>query len=461
MGARPDLPRAIEAGLARGVDVIAAQGNGMDAGPYYLGSGSTAGAPPNRTDLEPTILGAMKHRIPFVLSLGGRAGADAHLEAYLQVVDEIAAASGKPIRAAVISGEISKDYLLERLAEGVRMPRLFNTPRLPEVLLAEHVHDSARIQAQMGAEPIMDALRLYEAGKVDGVLTGRALDLGVLMAYPLLKGVPIAQAAHMAKVMECGGFCCDPPNPFTAVVAEALSDGSITVQAALEELRCSAKSVASHALYERDNPTIESNPSGDLDISEAKYEQVNERVVRTRGAKWAPSSDYTVKLEGVRRLGFESTIFAVVRDHTLLPQLQNFIDSVVSAAIQDVGRTGRVNPADCAVAAHTLGRVNGGAAAGTELGLVVRVAAPSQATASYLANTIRVRLNQYNYPGRQSTAGNLSLPFAQGFLQLGECYVFNIWHLMPLSDPAEPFRPRVVEFPRTHGNGAQPAAGAV
>jgi hypothetical protein len=83
-----------------------------------------------------------------------------------------------------------------------------------------------------------------------------------------------------------------------------------------------------------------------------------------------------------------------------------------------------------------------------ELGLVVRVAAPSQVVASYLINTIRVRLNQYNYPGRQTTAGNLALLFAQGFVELGEVYVFNIWHLMPLADPAEPFRPRFTEFPR-------------
>jgi Acyclic terpene utilisation family protein AtuA len=448
MGARPDLPKALEAGLARGVDVIAAQGNGMDAGPYYLGSGSITGAPPNRSDLEPTILGAKRHHIPFVLSLGGRAGADAHLEAYLRVIDQIAMANGVTIRAAVISGEVSKDYLLERLAEGALMPRLFDTPRLPRLLQQEHVREAARIQSQMGPEPIMEALRQFEAGEIDGVLTGRALDLGVLMAYPLLKGVPLAQAAHMAKVMECGGFCCDPPNPFTAVVAEALDDGAITIEPALEDLRCSAKSVSSHALYERDNPNIERNPGGDLDISEAEYEQVSSRLVKAHGATWSPNGEYTVKLEGVRRLGFEASLFAVVRDHALLPQLKSFATAVVEASLEDVGRSGRVNPVDCTVAVHVLGQSNGQVSAAHELSLVVRVAAPSQVEASYLANTIRVRLNQYNYPGRQSTAGNLALPFAQGFVELGECFVFNIWHLMPLTDPTEPFHPRIVEFPR-------------
>jgi hypothetical protein len=300
----------------------------------------------------------------------------------------------------------------------------------------------------MGPEPIVEALRLFDAGEIDGVLTGRALDLGVLMAYPLLKGVPKAQAAHMAKVMECGGFCLDPPNPFTAVVAEALEDGSITIEPALEELRCSAKSVSSHALYERDNPNIERNPGGDLDISEAEYEQMSPRLVRAHGATWSPNSDYTVKLEGARRLGFESALFAVVRDHSLLPQLRSFANTIVEASLQDVERSGRAKPTDCTVAVHLLGQANGQGPVAKELGLVVRVAAPSQVDASYLANTIRVRLNQYNYPGRQTTAGNLALPFAQGFVELGECFVFNIWHLMPLTDPTEPFHRRIVEFPR-------------
>ena len=270
MGARPDLPRAIETGLSKGVDVISAQGNGMDAGPYYLGAGTT-GAPPNRSDLEPAIMGAKQRKIPFVLSLGGRAGGDAHLEAYLTAIDEIARSNGTRIRAAVISGEVSKPYLQEKLSQGVSCRRLHPSPRLSEWLTSADVEDAVRIQAQMGAEPIIEALRLFETGEVDGVLTGRALDLGVHMAYPLLKGYPTAAAAHLAKVIECGGFCCDPPNPFTAVVGEITDDG-ITIEPALDELRCSAKSAASHALYERDNPFIERNPGGDLDISEAVYE---------------------------------------------------------------------------------------------------------------------------------------------------------------------------------------------
>jgi hypothetical protein len=448
LGARPELPAAIEAGLARGVDVVACQGNGMDAGPYYLGSGSTVGAPPNRSDLEPAILGAIRHRIPFVLSLGGRAGGDAQLEAYLQTVDEIAATSGTVIRAAVISGEIPKEYLLARLAGGADVPRLFDTPRLTERLTADQVRGSARIQAQMGAEPIMEALRLFDAGQIDGVLTGRALDIGVLMAYPLLKGVPIAQAAHLAKVMECGGFCCDPPNPFTAVVGEVRDDGTVTIEPALDGLRCSARSVASHALYERDNPSVERNPGGSLDISEAEYVQASERLVETRGASWTPSGDYSVKLEGVRSLGSETALFAVVRDRALLTQLRPFVEATVTKALADVEAMGQMATGDATVAVHILGESESALVPGKESGVLVRVAAPTQKLASYLTNTIRVRLNQNNYPGRKTTAGNLALPFAQGFLELGECFVFDIWHLLPLEDPCEPFPAKIVEFPR-------------
>jgi hypothetical protein len=374
-------------------------------------------------------------------------------------VDEIAASSGTRIRAAVISGEMSKDYLIGRLRDGARVPRLFPTPRLSEFLTEDLVTEAERIQCQMGVEPIREALKLYEAGEVDGVLTGRALDLGVHMAYPLTLGTPLATAAHVAKVVECGGFCCDPPNPFTAVIADVHPDGMITVEPALDELRCSAKSLASHALYERENPSIERNPGGNLDLSETQYEQVSDRLVRTYGAHWWSTDDYYVKLEGVRRLGFETTLIAVVHDGNLLAVLDDFVSSVTTSVGADVERSHGLPPDQWSVAVHALGgHPNGSVPNGESRALLVRSVAPSQELSTSIANTIRVRLNQGNYRDRRTTAGNLALPFAQGFLKLGACYVYNIWHLLPLDDPLEPFPIKVVEFPRQPATIEAPAA---
>src|SRR4051794_10573335 len=84
-----------------GVDYVVGQGNGMDAGPYYLGSETIM--PLRRSGAEPIFLAAKRTETPFVFSLGGGAGADLHLKSYLDDLGAIARDNGTKFRVAVIS----------------------------------------------------------------------------------------------------------------------------------------------------------------------------------------------------------------------------------------------------------------------------------------------------------------------------------------------------------------------
>jgi hypothetical protein len=443
---------SILAGLDQGADIISAQGNGMDMGPYYLGSGE-AGAPPIKQNFEAAILGAKKAKIPFVFSLGGRAGADAQLEIYLRTIDELARDNHTTIRAAVISGEIDKEYLRKKLAAGVKMPRLFPTPRLSEFLTEQDLDEAEIIQAQMGPEPIMEALRMFDRGEIDGVFTGRALDSGVQMAYPMLRGYSTAAAAHLAKIIECGSMCCDPPNPFYAVLGELKGD-QVRVWPSLPKYKCTVKSVAGHAVYERENPYEEKNPGGILDVSEAMYEQVDERTVTTRGATWQVTP-YTVKLEGVKSLGHETAFIAIANDPALIANIKSFVDGAIPAASQAVTEAGVAAAGSFKITAHIIGTgalPNSPASlavAPPEIAILVRVVAPTQEASLYIATTMRIRLQMGDFPGRATTAGNLAFPLPRTFMDQGQTHVFSVWHLLPLSNPSEPFRTQLVEFPRS------------
>ena len=445
MPLRPFLPSLIERALAEGVDVISAQGNGMDAGPWYLGAGETL--PPHRYDLEPAILGAKRAGIPFVLSLGGRAGADAHVAPYLDLVDTVASDAGIELRTWFVRGEVDREYLRSQLASGVKFPRLADSPRLSEFLSVAELDEAVVLQGQMGPEPLMAGLEAFERGEVDGVLAGRALDLGVHMAYPLLKGFPIAGAAHMAKVIECGALCCEPPDPFSAVTATLFEDGSFTVTPVDPSYRCTIRSVATHSFYERENPAEERNPGGVLDLSNAHYEQVDERSVRCSGAIWRPEP-YTVKIEGVKSLGYETALVAIVRDPLLIDDIDEYVRTQLEVGKRRVLESGVVESESSFEAiVHTVGSSDGGATS-SELTLIMRVVAASPQLSVKIANTIRSSLTHANYPGRMTTAGNLAFPFSQAFMQLGEAFVFNVWHLLPLDDPLEPFAASRIDFPR-------------
>jgi len=440
------LPESLEYALKAvedGVDVISCQGTGMDAGPYYLGSEEVLPLRPK--DVGPLMVAAKRTNTPFIFSMGGGGGADLHLDSYLDGVAQIGRESGLTFRIAKISGEISKEYLREKIQAGVEIRRSIDTPRLSELLTEEDVDNAVRIQAQLGPEPIVRALQ--EANGIDGVITGRALDVGIQMAYPLSKGVDRSTAAFLGKLIECASMTAEPTGPFEAAIAELDGDGSFTVTSAHPDYRCTVRSVSGHSLYERENPFEERNPGGVLDVGQAMYEQVDDRTVRCSGGIWR-DVPYTVKLEGAQQIGYQSATICGIRDPAMIEQI-DFVLDFVRSAIQATSSHDDVD-----VAFHVFGRdaVLGlseplrDTARPHEVGVLLVVTAPDQRLADELATTGRLRLFMCDYPGRRSTAGNTAVPLQRMVFPLGPAYIFNIWHLLPLDDPSEPFPYELVEL---------------
>ncbi|MEX2194326.1 MAG: acyclic terpene utilization AtuA family protein [Thermoleophilaceae bacterium] len=438
------LPQTVDSvvrTIREGVDVVAGQGTGMDAGPYYLGTDGVM--PLRRGSVEPVLLAAKETGTPFVFSMGGAAGADVHLEAYLDVVREIARDNGTTFRVAVISGEISEDWLKQKLRDGTQARRSIETPRLSEYLTEQDVAEAVRIQSQMGPEPIMRALA--EDG-IDGVITGRALDLGVMMAPLLAHGYPRGLAGHAAKVIECGGMCAEPSQGWEGVLAE-LDGDSFTVTPVNPDFRCTVRSITGHSLYEREDPFEERNPGGVLDVGHAVYEQVDDRTVRCSGGKWR-DAPYTIKLEGAKQLGFQAATLCAIRDEVLIRHLDGVLDDI-REAVEHVS-----NGIDYTLTFRVLGRdavlgsaePNLGKVTPYEVGVLTLVTAPTQEQAMELTTTARLRLFLADYPDRRTTAGNAAVPLQQTQFTLGPAYAFNVWHLLPLEDPCEPFTHEIVEL---------------
>jgi len=139
-----------------------------------------------KKDFEFIIDAAYKTNIPFIASLGSD-GSDVHVEKALKLVDEISREKNMRLKIAVISGEIDKEWLKDKLRKGFKAERIYEHPRLSKYLTIEDIDRSKIIVAQMGPEPIMKALDLYFKGEIDGILTGRALDIGLFAALPLKK----------------------------------------------------------------------------------------------------------------------------------------------------------------------------------------------------------------------------------------------------------------------------------
>jgi len=437
-----------ERGLSWDPDVIIGQGTSSDGGPTYLGSDNPYGALMSiKKDLSTILISAKKKNIPFILSSGSPSGSNLELERALEAVNEIAKENNTKMRVAVIPGELDKKFLKRKIKQGSKIRRLVDTDKLPEYLSEDDVDQSKRIVAQMGAEPIMKALDL----DVDGVITGRALDVGLYMALPLKKGFDIAIAAHMAKAIECSALVCEPQS-FEPVFAHLRKDHFL-VMPTNENAKCTIQSVAGHAFYERSDPTREENPGGTLDMRDAVYEQYDDRTVKVSGSRWIPEP-YTLKIEGARKVGYRTICLCGVRDERLI----NCIDWFLGEAKKHVEE--KLNPLkpdrdfDLMFRVYGKNGVLGDAepvknTTSHELGIVIDAVATDAKVADSACNNAVDFIAHMAYPGRIATAANVAFAYSPREHRLGPVYEYNIWHLLELEDPCEPFKIEIREFPKT------------
>jgi len=434
-----------EMGLKQNPDIIVAQGTSSDTGPAYLGTGTmystSAGI---RRGIKKIILSARSKKIPFIISTGPPAGGNQQLTKVLAWVDEMAKAEGMKFTIAVIPGELDKNYLKAKIRSGSKIRRLVETDSLPEYLSEKDVEESEHIVAQMGPEPIMKALDLG----VDGVITGRALDIGLHMALPLKRGFNKGLAAHMAKSIECASQVAVPETG-DAVVGILRKD-SFLVLPTYPEAKCTTVSVVAHAFYERPSPHREENPGGALDITEAKYEQYDERTVRVTGSRWIPSP-YTLKLEGAKKVGYRTISILGIRDERMIRE----IDYCLEEARKHVET--HLQPLKPKVDYDLIYRVYGKNGVlgelepiqetkSHELGLIVEAVAPDEEVSENACELAGRKLLHMHFPGRIATAANVAHPYSPTANKLGPVYTWNIWHLLELEDPCEPFKIEVRQF---------------
>jgi hypothetical protein len=184
-----------------------------------------------------------------------------------------------------------------------------------------------RIVAMAGVHPF---IALLERG-ADVIIGGRSSDSCVFAAPAIHHGFPESQAYYLGKVLECASFCAEPYGGKETVLGEITAD-AVEVTAMHPAQRCTVASVAGHAMYERSNPYYEHIAGGTLDMSECSYAQIAEKTTRITGAKFVPSAQFRVKLEGAGKVGERYVGMVGIRD----PYTIAHVDDVIGWARQQV-----------------------------------------------------------------------------------------------------------------------------
>ncbi len=423
-------------------DIICIDGGSTDSGPFYLGAGVSKYSDASvRSEWQELLAARAAAGCPLVLGSAGTCGTDAMVEAMLAATRSVAEAEGRRLRVAALKSEQPAASVRNALEAG-RLAPLAGAPE--GGLDAEDIARCTHIVALAGAEQIAAALRTG----ADVVIAGRATDTAAISALPLMNGEHAGAAWHGAKIGECGALCST--RPMSGVIGLEFDGAGCTVEPHADGARCTPESVAAHMLYENADPFILYEPGGHLDARGAAYDALDERRVRISGSRWVASETYTVKLEGARLAGFQTTALAILRDARYVANARRWLDRLEAFLGREIpARTG-LGARDYAIEFRligvdaALGPLEARASDPVEVGVLAIVTAASQATATEIARLANPFLLHFPLSDDEDLP-TFAFPYSPAETERGPLYEFALNHVMRLDDPMEAFRLEVTE----------------
>jgi len=402
---------ALNAGVESNPDIIAIDGGSTDSGPFYLGSSTSKYSRAACKSEWKLLLQAREQlSVPLVITSCGTCGTDEKLK----------------LKVATLYSEQNTAFVKQQFQQGKV------TPLQPIVGIDEHAIGAMNhIVALAGAEQINAALQTG----ADVVLAGRATDTAGISALPLAGGEHAGAAWHAAKIAECGALCST--NPTSGVIAIDVDDSGFDVWPLATDARCTPHSVSAHMLYENADPLTLYEPGGALQVAESSYQALDDKKVRVTGSRWEPTERYTVKLEGARAVGFQSTLMAILRDTHYVKNAKVWVERLTSFLHSEISKRMQLSDNDYDIEFRligidaTLGQLEIKKSEPAEVGVLVLVTALSEEMADELAKLINPFLLHYPLTDNEELP-TFAFPYSPAQTNRGPMFEFCLNHVMEL-----------------------------
>lgn len=450
--------RALARGVAARPDIIAIDGGSTDSGPYSLGTGTSKySRAVTRSEWRELMLARAEAGVPLVIGTAGTCGTDSTVDWMHDITAELATELGQRLTVA----RLYSSQPAARVGEAIAAGRLHPLTPAPEVSV-ERLAGMANVVALAGAEQVQAAL----ATGADIVIAGRTTDTAIIAALPLARGEHAGGAWHGAKIAECGALCST--NPTSGVVQVDFDREGFTVEPLAEGARCTPHSVSAHMLYENADPFILHEPGGHLDVTRARYRALDDKRVRVEGSAWVPGR-YTVKLEGARVAGYQTSIMAILRDVRYVAGAREWVDGLtryLHGLIEQ--RMGLEAPAVAFGSPHgsrrnaysiefrligvdaALGALENRRGAPVEVGVLGLITAETAELAAEIGKLANPWVLHYPLTPDEELP-TFAFPYSPAQSERGALYEFALNHVMELDDPMRAFRIEVSEV----GHGAE------
>jgi hypothetical protein len=432
------------AALARGVaarpDIIAIDGGSTDSGPFSLGEGvSKYSRAATKSEWRQLMKARAEAGVPLVLGTAGTCGSDATVDWMVAITRELAKELGQTVKVAKLYSSQPREGIAAALRDG-RITPLEAAPEVTPAIVLEMTN----IVALAGAEQVQAAL----ATGADIVICGRTTDTATIAALPLARGDHAGGAWHGAKIAECGALCST--NPTSGVILVDFDATGFTVEPLAASARCTPHSVSAHMLYENTDPFVLYEPGGRLDVRGAAYRALDERRVRVEGSQWIPGP-YTVKLEGARVAGYQTTILAVLRNGHYVAHAREWVAKLSTYLEGEIASRMDLKPGDYHLDFRligldsALGALENRQGMPAEVGVLGIVTAETQESAAEIGKLINPFVLHYPLTEDEELP-TFSFPYSPATTDRGALYEFALNHVLALEDPMAAFRLELEEI---------------
>jgi hypothetical protein len=434
---------SLDKAISLGARMIGCDAGSTDPGPGPLATGTCMFSKAAvKRDTEIMVTRAIKAGIPLVVGSAGTSGSDAGLAWMLDIVREIVREQGLHAKLAAIHSEVSRDTVRSHLRNGKARALAPSAP-----LSEADIDDATHIVAMMGVEPIQEAL---QAG-AQIVVAGRSSDTSIFAALPLLEGHDPAVVWHMAKILECGAAAVAVRTAPDSMMA-MLHEDSFDVFPLRDDYRCTPQSVASHTLYENADPFDLKEPSGTLRTERARYEAVSDRAVRVSGSEFAHASEYTIKLEGVRQVGYSTIVMGAVRDPYILEQMDGWLAQLDDSIKTRIRNTIGDKPYEIVTRVYGRNGAMGaleplrGSVGGHEAFLLWDVISESQQLSRSIATSLSHMAVHNPIAKWNGLISGVAFPYSPPEIDRGPVYEFHLNHVLVPESPTSLFRTEYEEL---------------
>jgi len=431
---------ALRRGIKHKPDIISIDGGSTDSGPASLGSGTSKYSRAAIKSEWKTLMQARKEaNVPLIIGTCGTCGTNSMVDWMEEITIELAEELGQSLKIAKLYCEQNIDFLKSKF----KINKIF--PLEPAPSLNVHLLDNlSHVVALAGAEQVIAAINT----DADIILAGRTTDTAIISALPLMNGVDPGSAWHGAKIAECGALCSS--NPTSGVVIVEFDKTGFNVEAMSASAICSPESVSAHMLYENADPYILYEPGGYMDVTNACYKSINSRKVRVEGGLWVSSKKYTVKLEGARVSGYQTSLLVLLRDNNYVKnaikwteKLSIFLNKEIKQRMNLDSHEYSLNFRHIGLNA-VLGDLEKNIGNPNEVGVLYIITSKTPNVCTEIAKLINPFLLHFPLTVDEELP-TFAFPYSPVHSDRGCVYEFALHHVLELNDPMDAFQIKTLE----------------